>query len=141
MRPSLDDTLMTVAFTWSRRSTCSRLQVGAILVRDGRPFAQGYNGSARGEAECLHEVDEKCQDSVHAETNVLINAAKDGYATKGSTMYVTHSPCYPCAASIINSEIAEVVYARDYRLTGGLDRLRAAGITVRCLRGFSFPES
>lgn len=137
MRPSLDATLMEVAFTWSRRSTCSRLQVGAILVRDGRPMAQGYNGPARGEAECDHRTDEQCRDSVHAETNVLINAAKDGYATKGATMFVTHSPCRPCAANLINSEIAEVVYARDYRLTDGLDRLRAAGVVVRFLEGFS----
>lgn len=138
-RPTLEDTLMTVAFAWSRRSTCSRLQVGAILVRDGRPFAQGYNGSARGEDECLHEADEPCLNAVHAETNVLINSGKDGYATKGATMYVTHSPCWGCAANLVNSEIAEVVYAREYRRTDGLERLRAAGVVVRFLKGFS-PE-
>lgn len=68
---------------------------------------------------------------MHAETNVIINAAKDGYATKGTTMYVTHSPCYPCAALIINSEITEVVYCKPYRLDDGLKRLERVGITVR----------
>lgn len=130
-RPSKDSTLMNAAWEWSLQATCTRLQVGAILVRNGRPFAQGYNGKAAGEPHCFHETDEPCKEAVHAETNVLLNAGKDGYATAGTTMYVTHSPCHACAANIINSEIVEVVYSKSYRSDTGLERLARAGILVR----------
>lgn len=132
-RLPLDYSLMDVAWVWAHRSQCSRLQVGAILVRDGRPFAQGYNGRPRGEPACQHFDDEPCVNAVHAETNVIINAAKDGYATKGATMFVTHSPCWACSGNLINSEIAGVVYDKQYRLDDGLRRLAAAGMEVRQL--------
>lgn len=136
-RPPLDDTLIQVAHTWSLRSQCSRLQVGAILVRDGRPVAQGYNGPARGEPACQHETDEKCRVSIHGEANALINAAKDGHATKGAVLYVTHAPCWDCAGLAINAEVSGVVYDRPYRLDDGVRRLEAAGITVRRLARWS----
>lgn len=133
LRPSLDDTLMAVAFTWSRRSTCNRRQVGAVLVRDGRQVSQGYNGAPAGLPHCRCDASSPCVESVHGEVNVIANAAYHGAATAGATMYVTDAPCLQCSGLIVNAGIVEVVYARDYRLTDGLDRLRAAGITVRML--------
>lgn len=110
-------------------------------MRNGRQIGTGYNGAPAGLPHCQCTPDTPCVESVHGEVNVIANAAYHGSATAGSTMFVTDAPCLACSGLIVNAGVVEVVYARDYRLTDGLDRLRAAGITVRCLRGFSFPES
>lgn len=159
-RPSLDDTLMAVARTWAERSTCGRLHVGAVLARDGRTLSSGYNGAPAGEEPCgcqewvgTHEIapdslirpapnplasvqvnkGPRCDRSVHAELNCLLFAARHGVSSLGASMYCTDSPCLACAGAMVNAGIAEVVFARPYRLDDGVRRLEAAGITVRRL--------
>lgn len=119
-RPSLDETLMSVATAWSLRSTCQRLQVGAVLARDGRTISTGYNGAPSGEDGCgcqtwvgTHEISNdsllrpaknamasvrvnkgaRCERAVHAELNCLLFAARHGVSSLGATMYCTDSPC------------------------------------------------
>lgn len=130
-RPSLDDTLMSVARVWSQRATCSRLKVGAVLSRNGHQLAQGYNGTPSGLPHCSHDVDEKCTESNHGEANVIAHAARYGQATDGATMYVTHSPCVQCAGLIVNAGIREVVFAEPYRDAAGIERLQSAGVVIR----------
>jgi dCMP deaminase len=132
-RPTIDETLMDIARVWSRRSTCPRLSVGAVLARDGRDLSGGYNGSPRGLPHCVHVDDEPCTDSLHAEENALLNAAYHGVSSRGTTLYCTHSPCKACAGRIINAGVVAVVYALPYRSDAGLARLAVAGVLVEKL--------
>lgn len=131
-RPTIDEVLMESAWLWSRRATCSRLSVGAILVKDTRTIATGYNGAPSGMPHCNHwNSDDPCSISVHAEANTLAFAAKKGISTEGATMYVTHAPCAPCARLMVNAGIAEVVWQDVYKSSAGIDVLVAAGVAHR----------
>lgn len=102
----------------SERATCNRRKVGAILVRDGRVIAQGYNGSPPGEVHCTEEgcllQDGHCVRTVHAEANVIATCARFGIEAAGATMYVTVKPCNNCARLIRSAGVEEVKWAGDY---------------------------
>ncbi|WP_018661389.1 ComE operon protein 2 [Heyndrickxia acidiproducens] len=104
----------------SYRSTCSRLAVGATIVRDKRIIAGGYNGSIAGDEHCIDEgcyvIDGHCVRTIHAEMNAILQCAKFGVATKDAEIYVTHYPCLQCTKAIIQAGIKSVYYARDYRI-------------------------
>ncbi|AMA63871.1 ComE operon protein 2 [Kurthia gibsonii] len=101
------------------RSTCTRLSVGATIVRDKRIIAGGYNGSISGDDHCIDKgcyvIDNHCVRTVHAETNALLQCAKYGTPTKDADLYVTHFPCLPCTKSIIQAGIKNLYYATDYK--------------------------
>lgn len=101
------------------RSTCTRLMVGATIVRDKRIIAGGYNGSVSGSEHCIDDgcymIDGHCVRTIHAEANALLQCAKFGVPTEGSEIYVTHYPCLQCCKQIIQSGIKKVYYAEDYR--------------------------
>lgn len=134
-RPSRDEWLMGFARAATTRGTCSRLAVGAVLVQGDTPIGAGYNGAPRGEEHCYHPpgADDSCLIAVHAEMNVLLNAAVEGHSTRGATMMITHSPCWACAGALIQAQIREVVYGEVYRSRSGLLRLFERGIVVRSL--------
>lgn len=138
-RITRDDMLMDIARIISERGTCSRLNVGAVISRDGRIIATGYNGAPKGLPHCKHEVYEKttlltndtgCQQAEHAERNAIAFAARHGVALDGSEMHCTHAPCLQCARSIINTGIMKLSYAVPYRLTQGVELLQQAGVEV-----------
>lgn len=134
MRPSLDTTLLNAASVFAQRSTCQRLQVGAVLAVDSRIVSTGYNGVASGLPHCEHGPESgQCLEAVHAEANVLAFAARHGISTAGSTLYVTHSPCLDCAKLLINAGVERVVYAERYRSAAGLTLLERVGIKTRQL--------
>jgi len=125
-RPEWDDYFMQVAELVKQRSTCLRWKVGAVLVKDKRILATGYNGAPSGlphcsETGCLREQlgvpsgerHELCR-GLHAEQNVLLQAAFHGVSVKGSKLYVTCVPCSICAKMVINAGIKEVVYHGNY---------------------------
>ncbi|ADU29839.1 ComE operon protein 2 [Evansella cellulosilytica] len=101
------------------RSTCSRLMVGATIVRDKRIIAGGYNGAISGGVHCIDEgcyvIDDHCVRTIHAEVNALLQCAKFGVATEGSEIYVTHFPCLNCCKALIQAGIKKVYYANDYK--------------------------
>lgn len=101
------------------RSTCTRLMVGATIVREKRIIAGGYNGSVSGSVHCIDEgcyvIDGHCVRTVHAEANALLQCAKFGVPTEGAEMYVTHFPCLQCCKQIIQAGIKYVYYATDYK--------------------------
>lgn len=140
-RISRDTMFMEIAHTLARRSTCTRAQVGAVLVRDNRIISTGYAGAPSGMAHCLDigcdvntnlpEKDQHCMRTVHAEANVIAFAARYGIKTDGATLYCTHRPCENCAKLLINAGIKEVIYLANYGATSGLDLLTLAGINVR----------
>lgn len=132
-RISRNQLLMEVAFLMARRSTCLRLQVGAVLSRDGRILGSGYAGAPSGLPHCSPltcNTHSPCTRTVHAEQGAIAFAARYGVALDGATLYVTHSPCAECAKSIINSGILNVYYGVPYRKTEGLDMLTEAGVGV-----------
>ncbi|MCE7794184.1 ComE operon protein 2 [Salipaludibacillus sp. CUR1] len=101
------------------RSTCTRLMVGATIVRDKRIIAGGYNGSISGGKHCIDEgcflIDNHCVRTIHAEINALLQCAKFGVPAEGAEIYVTHFPCLNCCKSIIQAGIKKVYYAEDYK--------------------------
>lgn len=118
-RISWEQYFMAQSHLLALRSTCTRLMVGATIVRDNRIIAGGYNGSVSGSVHCIDEgcyiIDNHCVRTVHAEANALLQCAKFGVPTENASMYVTHFPCLQCCKQIIQSGIKAVYYASDYR--------------------------
>ncbi|MFA9558805.1 ComE operon protein 2 [Evansella sp. AB-rgal1] len=101
------------------RSTCSRLMVGATIVRDKRIIAGGYNGAISGGVHCIDEgcyvIDDHCVRTIHAEVNAILQCAKFGVATEGAEIYVTHFPCLNCCKALIQAGIKKVYFAANYK--------------------------
>ena len=125
-RPSWDEYFMAIADLAATRSTCLRRQVGAVVVKEKRILATGYNGAPRGLAHCLDigclreelgipsgERHELCR-AIHAEQNAVVQAATSGVDITGSTIYTTTFPCSLCSKIIINSGIARIVCRTGY---------------------------
>lgn len=131
-RPSIDETLMEIAYVWSRRGTCSRRHVGSVISDSrGVILSSGYNGAISGFPHCgPHEDYKPCEVSGHSERNAIDWAARRGVALEGSQIHVTDSPCPACARSIVQSGIQRVVYDRPYREEVGLLVLQAARIEL-----------
>lgn len=135
LRISRSEMLMEMAFTVAKRGTCQRLQVGAVIARDGRIISMGYNGAPTGLPHCEHhhlmiESTRGCENAEHAERNAIAYAARYGTALEGSDLYVTHAPCLACARTIISAGISIVTFTFPYRLTEGVELLEKAGIKV-----------
>lgn len=124
-RPSWDQYFLDIAAVVATRSTCTRKQVGAVIVDSRhRLISCGYNGSPAGGAHCtdegvgclLKDIDGKtsCIRTIHAEANALAYAGTEGFRTRGWTMYVTVTPCYECAKLIIQAGVQRVVYREHY---------------------------
>jgi len=133
---------MDITHLVAKRSTCLRRQVGAILVKDKRILATGYNGAPSGIAHCLDigcireinqvpsgERHELCKGS-HAEQNAIVQAATYGIPIKDAILFCTNLPCSICVKMIINAGIKTVVYEEGYSdsLSEGL--IKEAGITL-----------
>jgi dCMP deaminase len=118
-RPSWDAYLMAIAHAVATRATCDRKHVGALLVRDHRIFATGYNGSIPGAPHCDdvgHMMEDgHCVRTVHAEHNAIAQATIHGVSTRESDLYVTASPCWPCFKLIASVGIQRIVFAEFYR--------------------------
>lgn len=124
MRTHRNEMLMEMAEVVAKRGTCDRLQVGAVIARDGRVISSGYNGNIIGQDHCHHEPDGPgCTEAVHAEANAILFAARYGVSTEGAQLYTTHQPCLNCAKMIINAGIANVFYSHPYRDISGLNLL------------------
>ena len=132
MRPGWDQYFLDIARQVAERSTCTRLAVGALVVRDRQILASGYNGAPSGMPHCLDvgcdtwisypsssfppwsEV--HCKRVVHAEINAITQAAKHGTRIEGAEIYVTHTPCRPCAMVLLNTGLSTIVYGKPYHV-------------------------
>ena len=161
----LDEMYMELANNMAKLSTCSRVNVGAILVLEGRPVLSGYNGAPSGHRHCRDVYIEKYQKymvehkeplgiflfedfmrlpeiredhgkfsrlhEVHAEINIISQAASKGLSVKGGKLYITHSPCNDCCKSILTAGISEVLFENLYdRETEGIQILLQSGVNV-----------
>lgn len=113
-----DQYFMIQAALLASRSTCNRLSVGAVLVRDKRIIAGGYNGSVSGDDHCIdagcYLRDGHCVRTIHAEMNAILQCAKFGISTDGASLYVTDFPCLQCTKSLLQAGIKEINYIRNY---------------------------
>ncbi|MBL8061288.1 MAG: dCMP deaminase family protein [Chthonomonas sp.] len=132
---------MQIAHLVKTRATCPRRQVGAVIVRDKRIVATGYNGAPSGLSHCPPEGPQHdwpngcmraghCIRSLHAEQNCLLQAAKIGVACEGTTMYVTCQPCNACAKMLLNAGVSRVIYEGDYPDEFSLELFREAKLEV-----------
>lgn len=132
MRPTKNEYYFELAKTISLRSNCLRAKVGAIIVKNDSIISTGYVGSPRGGINCCDvgrckrtelgiepgKNYEICE-SIHAEQNCIINAARNGQSVLDGTMYIYFerldgqkkkhgSPCLMCQRMIKNAGIKEV---------------------------------
>ena len=142
-RPSWDEYFATITRQVASRSTCLRRKVGAVIVKDKRILATGYNGAPRGVkssleiGKCLREElgipsgerHEICR-GLHAEQNAIIQAAYYGIPIKDSVIYSTHQPCVLCAKMIINAGIRKIYYFEEYPDKLAVDLLGEAGVEL-----------
>ncbi len=126
LRPSWDEYFIEIAQLVATRSTCLRRQVGAVAVKDKRILATGYNGVPKSLPHCLDvgclreklgippgERHELCR-GIHAEQNVIIQAATSGTSIEGAVLYTTHHPCSLCIKMLLNASIRKVYYIEGY---------------------------
>lgn len=140
-RPSWDEYFMEMAELAAKRSTCLRRNVGAVIVKDKRAIATGYNGAPSGIKHCGEiggclrekmnvpsgERHELCR-ALHAEQNAIIQAAKTGSQIEGATIYITHQPCVICAKMLINAGIKRIVVKEGYPDEMSKEILEEAGL-------------
>lgn len=125
-RPDWDTYFMDMAKLAARRSSCLRRAVGAVLVKDRRLLATGYNGVPSGVTHCdvtgclrdrlqvpSGERHELCR-GLHAEQNAIIQAAFHGVSIRDAVLYCTNLPCIICAKMLINAGVRRVVYIEGY---------------------------
>ncbi|WP_423147258.1 deoxycytidylate deaminase [Rubrolithibacter danxiaensis] len=128
-KPGFDTIFMNLASDLAKRSHCVKAQVGAVLAKDTRIISIGYNGPPAGTHNCDEEwpltgcprdVRGSCSLALHAEENAILYAVKNGASLEGSTLYVTLSPCLPCARLIYSSGIKKVFFKNSYAEYKGL---------------------
>jgi len=137
---------MKIAHIVAQRSTCLRRNVGAVIVKDKRMLATGYNGAPSGLEHCLDsgclrerlkipsgQRHELCR-GLHGEQNAIIQASLYGISVKDSTVYITNQPCIICAKMLINAGVKEVVISDGYPDKMAMDFLKKAKIKVRTLK-------
>ena len=142
MRPEWNEYFMDIVELVKTRSTCLRRQVGAIIVKDRRILATGYNGAPSGishceETGCLRQKynipsgqrHELCR-AIHAEQNAIVQAAMSGTSIQGATIYVNTQPCSLCAKMIINAGIKKIIFKGDYPDELAMEMLKEAGVRV-----------
>ncbi|MFZ6035477.1 MAG: deoxycytidylate deaminase [Patescibacteria group bacterium] len=145
-KPTWDEYFMRLAEVVKDRADCLRRRVGAIIVKDLRIMATGYNGTPHNIADCSQggclrcqrrnsgelesgEKEESCV-CIHAEQNVIIQAAYLGLSTKGATLFSTTNPCSSCAKMLINAGIVRVVCRMEHHDGEGIELLKKAGVQV-----------
>lgn len=144
-RPSFDAIYMDLAVNLAKRSHCVKAKVGAVLTKDTRIISLGYNGPPSGthncdeewsETGCARDLKGSCSLAIHAEENAILYAARNKAELDNATLYVTLSPCLPCARIIYTTGIKKVYYLHSYaEFKGissdeGIDFLRKFGVEV-----------
>jgi dCMP deaminase len=146
-RPAWETYFMEITALVAKRSTCLRRAVGAIIVKDKRILATGYNGAPSGirhcaETGCLREKlkvasgqrHELCR-GIHAEQNAIIQAAYHGVSIRGATLFCTNMPCSICAKMLINAGIAKICYQSGYADPLSLEMIEEARIELVQING------
>lgn len=132
-----EEMFTNIALITAKRSPCKRLQVGCVIVKNGRLLSHGYNGFLPN---CPHVSvvrDHHEQNTIHAEMNALTYCAKYGISCKDASMYVTHYPCLNCTKLALSSGITSIKFLHDYKnddLVKPMIDLSNANIEQLCLQ-------
>lgn len=126
-----DKAYLRMATEWAKLSHCNRKKVGALIIKDGMIISDGYNGTPSG-------YGNQCEDDdgitkwyvLHAEANALMKLARSGNHSKGSTLYLTMSPCKECSKLIHQAGIMRLVYMNKYKEISGLSFLEECGLEI-----------
>ena len=113
-RLNWDEYFMSIALLASKRSPCSRLNVGSVIIKNNRIISMGYNGYIPGAPHISRIENNHEQSIIHSEVNAISDCAKPGTSLKDSKIYITHYPCINCFRSIAACEIKEIIYLDDY---------------------------
>jgi len=162
-RPTWNELFMNIADSISCRSTCAKIHVGAVLVKENRIISIGYNGVPSGREHCIdyfrkyfnEHYKEKFEsfsdyllseafleehkkwsgeNELHAEANAIAFASKNGISTYNSILYITHSPCFNCSKLIIQAGIDAVYYVEEYD-SKALLFLAKSAVKIRRMNG------
>ena len=129
-----DQAYMRMALEWAKLSYCERKQVGALIVKDRMIISDGFNGTPTGFENCCEDDGNTKWYVLHAEANAILKVASSTQSCKGSTLYITLSPCKECSKLIHQSGIKRVVYANQYKDISGLNFLEKAGVEIEYLK-------
>ncbi len=145
-RPSWDEYFMTIANDVASRATCIRRKIGAVIVKDKRILATGYNGVPAGISHCTNETcirsinnipsgerHELCR-GLHAEQNAIIQAAYHGVSINNADIYITNQPCSICTKMLINRGIKKYYYKDPYNDKLAMDMIKEAGVEIVVLK-------
>ena len=125
---------LRMAQTWGELSHCKRKKVGALIVKDKMIISDGYNGTPSGFENTCEDDDNYTKWYVlHAEANAILKVAGSTQSCKGSTLYITLSPCKECSKLIHQSGITRLVYSKKYKDSSGLEFLKKAGVEITYL--------
>ncbi len=128
-RPSWHEYFMLLAKLLSVRSTCNSRKVGAVIVRNNRVLATGYNGAVHGAPHCIDQGPDFCLRrrigahdadkynyciSSHAEVNAVDQAARFGISLEDASLYCTLEPCNWCFKQLIQAGIREIYFEEPY---------------------------
>lgn len=162
--PSDDDYFMGIAMAVRRKANCTGNRVAAVIVKNKRVIATGYNGTPEGMTNCLKGGCLRCKNlggqfvsgtgydlciCVHAEQNALLSAARFGISVEGAALYTTMQPCFGCAKEIAQAKIGLIVYLHpwiptnsdpkmDFLMKGEYDKILAK-TAVRQLENLEDP--
>lgn len=115
LRPTWDEYFKQITYLVSTRSSCEKLNVGCLFVKDNRIIAQGYNGYITG---CEHKMvikDNHNIGTIHAEQNAITDCAKRGVSCDKCVAYISHYPCFNCMKLMVSCGICEIKYIDDYK--------------------------
>lgn len=120
---------MNIAIAVRKRANCKGQRVGALITRENRILATGYNGTPQAMRNCLDGGCFRCDNRdarfpsgtaydlcicVHAEQNALLSAARFGTPVAGGTLYTTTRPCFGCTKEMLQASISEVWFIHDW---------------------------
>ena len=126
-----DKAYLRMALEWGKLSHCKRKQVGALIVKDRMIISDGFNGTPTGfENPCEDEDNYTKWYVLHAEANAILKVASSTQSCKGSTLYLTLSPCRECSKLIHQAGIIRLVYINEYKDRTGLEFLKNAGVII-----------
>ena len=106
---------MGIAILAKQRSSCHRLKVGCVIVKNNRVICMGYNGHLPNSPHISIVVDNHEQATVHAEQNAISDAASRGVSVQNAIAYITHYPCINCFKILVSAHIKTIYYREDYK--------------------------
>ena len=129
-RINWDQYFMSIAILASVRSSCNRLNVGCVLVKNKRVISMGYNGFLPGAKHNSIIKNNHEQATVHAEQNAISDAANRGASINNSIAYVTHYPCINCFKILVSSGVRKIIYLEDYKNDDTIKKIISDGVDI-----------